>query len=66
MNIRDKLAAEWAEHGDNKAPSWGAIVILMDDDIRESVHGDIAPCSQKEFWCEYDSRDGKLGDITQW
>ena len=33
-----------------------AAVELMDDEIRESVHADIAPCSEKEFLAEYCKR----------
>lgn len=28
---------------------WDAIVNMMDDDIRETVHDDMAPCSEQEF-----------------
>ena len=34
-----------------------AIVVLMDNDIREKVHFEIAPCSNEEFlkrYCELD------------
>lgn len=30
-----------------------AAVELMDDEIRESVHRDLAPCSDEEFLTEY-------------
>ena len=33
-----------------------AIVNLMDDDIREEVHRDIAPCTDEEFLAEYCTR----------
>ena len=33
-----------------------AAVMLMDDDIREEVHRDIAPCSDLEFLEEYMKR----------
>lgn len=32
---------------------WGAIVGMMEDDIRESVHEDLAPCTNLEFLAEY-------------
>lgn len=28
---------------------WDAIVEVMDDEIREKVHRDLAPCSREEF-----------------
>lgn len=31
-------------------------VALMDDDIREDVHMDLAPCSRQEFYDEYVKR----------
>jgi hypothetical protein len=66
MNIREKLNMEWAENG-GKAPSWQAVVKLMDDDIRERVHADLVPCTEAEFFAGYEDWDGgKLGDITQW
>lgn len=36
---------------------WEAIVGYMDDDIRENVHFDLAPCSEEEFLNEYVKRD---------
>ena len=31
-------------------------VAVMDDDIREAVHADIAPCTDEEFLVEYMKR----------
>lgn len=36
---------------------WNTIASYMDDDIREDVHGDLAPCSEGEFLVEYLRRD---------
>lgn len=36
-----------------------AIAVLMDDEIREKVHFELAPCSNEEFlkrYCELDPR----------
>lgn len=30
-----------------------AVVELMDDDIREAIHRDLAPCTYQEFFDEY-------------
>lgn len=30
-----------------------AAVQLMDDELREAVHSDIAPCSEQDFYNEY-------------
>lgn len=28
---------------------WDAVVNMMDDDVREKVHREIAPCTEEEF-----------------
>ena len=33
-----------------------AAVALMDDDLREAVHRDLAPCSNEAFLREYERR----------
>lgn len=33
--------------------SYGAAVELMEDDLREEVAADIAPCTEQEFFAEY-------------
>ena len=32
---------------------WRSIISYMDDDIREDVHGDLAPCTHYEFLMGY-------------
>jgi hypothetical protein len=32
---------------------WDAIVNLMDDDTREAVHNELAPCTEAEFLARY-------------
>jgi hypothetical protein len=32
---------------------WGAVVSMMDDDTREAVHADVAPCTEVEFLAAY-------------
>ena len=34
-------------------PNWESIVNLMDDEIREAIHADLSPCTEKEFFEEY-------------
>lgn len=36
--------------------SMDAAVMLMDDEIREAIHSDIAPCTEQEFVDEYCKR----------
>lgn len=43
---------------------YSACESLMDHDIRESLHGDIAPCSNREFLAAYcREHKRKFGDI---
>ncbi len=35
------------------ADNFDAAVNLMDDDIREATHSDMAPCSERSFILEY-------------
>lgn len=32
---------------------WETIVALMDNDIREQVHAELAPCTEEEFYNRY-------------
>jgi hypothetical protein len=32
---------------------WDTVVNMMDDDTREDVHADLAPCSDEAFLTEY-------------
>jgi hypothetical protein len=63
MTLRDFLR-EQALKGDEEL-----VVHFMDDDLREDVHGDMAPCSLVDFTEEYirrsDARDAKELDGTQ-
>ena len=36
--------------------NYDAAVELMDDDIREAIHAEMAPCSDIEFMREYEKR----------
>ena len=41
-----------------------ALVAGMDDEIRESVHSDLAPCTEQEFADEYMRRhEAKYGEL---
>lgn len=48
-------------------PEWANIVSLMDDEIRESVHADLAPCRDIDFLKEYMKRHReKYGEDFTW
>ena len=36
-----------------QADIWETVVAFMDDDIREQVHSELAPCSEEEFLTRY-------------
>ena len=38
---------------------WDTIVSYMNDDIREQIHGEIAPCTEEAFWERYIELDPK-------
>lgn len=41
-------------------------VILMDDDLREDIHRELAPCADQEFFSEYTKRHAeKFGEIWE-
>lgn len=33
--------------------AWDALVMMMDDDVREAVHAELAPCSKRDFLARY-------------
>ena len=40
-----------------------AIAMYMDDDIRETVHGELAPCTPEEFLTRYVELDPDFTDL---
>ena len=47
----------------NYPDQWDTIVALMDDEIREEVHMEFAPCSNLRFLVEYcDMHREKFGE----
>lgn len=40
-----------------------AIVVLMDDDVREKVHGELAPCTNREFLVRYCELVPEFADV---
>lgn len=39
-----------------RSVDYGAAEMMMDDDLREEVHSDLAPCTEQEFMDEYARR----------
>lgn len=60
-NGRTWMTAAEAMAEINERNLWEAIVNMMDDEIREAVHAEIAPCTNEEFLAEYLRRvDGMI------
>lgn len=45
--------------------NWDAIVNLMDDDIREKVHFEMAPCTEEAFLQRYLQLDHDFENVLQ-
>ncbi len=48
-----------------KDDTFKTLTLLMDDEIREMLHFELAPCTQEEFiekYCEYDSEFREFAD----
>lgn len=54
-----QIVSVWAENEcedeqtNRVQTSWDAIAELMDDEIREQVHAELAPCTEEEFFARY-------------
>lgn len=46
-------------------PRWDTIASYMDDEIREDIHQELAPCSEVEFFREYMERDPEFIDLLR-
>lgn len=54
------LTAEEAMPEIQERGLWDAVVAMMDDEVRESVARDLAPCTEEEFLAEYLDRGGEI------
>jgi hypothetical protein len=43
--------------------TWEAIVNMMDDEIREQVHMELAPCTDEEFLARYLELDPEFENV---
>ena len=51
---------------DGREVYFDACVALMDDDLREEIHNEFAPCTNQEFLDEYSKRhETKFGEPFQ-
>jgi hypothetical protein len=65
MSIKTELEKDWEQY-DGKSPRWDAVVNLMDNDTREQVHAELAPCSEQDFFDRYLEFDPDFGNIREW
>lgn len=42
---------------------WDAIVSYMDDEIREQVHAELAPCTEEKFLMRYMELDKEFDSV---
>ena len=43
--------------------NWDAAIMLMDEDIRETLHNEMAPCTEQEFFAAYEiAHEAKYGE----
>ena len=54
------LTAEEAMPEIQERGLWDAIVAMMDDEVREAVARDLAPCTEEDFLEEYLGRGGEI------
>ena len=54
------LTAEEAMPEIQERGLWEAVVAMMDDEVRESVARDLAPCTKEDFLAEYLDRGGEI------
>lgn len=52
-NGREFMSANEAMPMITERGLWEAVVSMMDDDIRERVHAELAPCSEEDFLTRY-------------
>ena len=49
----EQVAQDWVEDEDGHLVYYDAAVKLMDDDLREQLHREMAPCTNQEFYDAY-------------
>ena len=49
----EKQASQYVQDEDGRTVDYAAAVELMDDDLREQLHMELAPCTNQEFFDAY-------------
>ena len=63
--LRSVLLEAYGSHPEYLNTFWGAAVNLMDDDIREQVHRELAPCTNEEFLSRYLELDKSFVNVLR-
>ena len=59
------LLETYGSHPEYLNTFWVAAVNLMDDDIREQVHRELAPCTNEEFLSRYLELDKSFVNVLR-
>jgi hypothetical protein len=54
VDLKEGYKSTMVKNMDGKEVYWDAAVALMDDDIREQLHEEMAPCTDQEFFTAYE------------
>ena len=49
----EQEAQDWVEDEDGHLVNYEVAVAMMDDDLREQLHREMAPCTNQEFYAAY-------------
>ena len=49
----EKRASQYVQDEDGRTVNYAAAVELMDDELREQLHREMAPCTNQEFYDAY-------------
>lgn len=63
--LHSVLLEAYDSHSEYLNTFWAAAVNLMDDDIREQVHRELAPCTSEEFLSRYLELDKSFVNVLR-
>ena len=63
---RTEFIDAYVQDGDGRMVDYAAAVELMDDELREQLHREMAPCTNQEFYAAYvTAHAAKFGEKFQ-
>lgn len=63
--LRSVLLEAYDSHPEYLTIFWDMVIGLMDDDIREQVHRELAPCTNEEFLSRYLELDKSFVNVLR-